>query len=674
MFYVFLSPEIFSQERQIVDFDNFIQEIFQQQDEDISYEELYESLFQCYTEPLDINKAGRDELSSLYILSPIQINNFLKHRQENGFIISLYELQAIPEFDAVTIHKLLPFIIIKDPLSANNLLKRMVKSENTFLLLRYERTLEEKNGYIKDSTGGSSYAGSADKYYLRFKNSRSRDFSYGITMEKDPGEIIAWSPSKNQYGTDYFSWHFTLYNRKKIKAISIGDYQLQFGQGLVLASGFNIGKGAETILTTKRNNLGIRPYTSAMESGYFRGAAITYSIGQFDVTQFYSNKNIDGNVSIESESLKTFNIVNTGYHRTEKEINTKQLINEKIFGSNIIFNNKNKAFHSGATFVDTQYDISLATTEDIYNQFEFSGTHNYTMGIDLSYSWQNFIFFGEAATSKNKGKGIITGFLSSLSSKAELSMVYRNYGKNFQTIYGNAFGENTRPVNEQGFYSAIKIKPFSQLTLSAYFDKFSFPWLKYMVDAPSEGYEYLTRLTYKPSKTISLYIQYREEKKEKNQSDNHTNIDFIVPSLKRNYLLNMDYVSSEFLSLRSRVQFSNYRQSNSPTFGYAIMQDINLNFGKIKFSSRFALFETDDYDNRQYTDEKDVLYSFSLPAYYGKGIRMYLLTQIRLSSKTDVWLRIARTNYLDEKSISSGTEEIIGSVKTDVKMQMRYTF
>jgi hypothetical protein len=92
-------------------------------------------------------------------------------------------------------------------------------------------------------------------------------------------------------------------------------------------------------------------------------------------------------------------------------------------------------------------------------------------------------------------------------------------------------------------------------------------------------------------------------------------------------VLNADYAAGKYLSLQTRVQGSRYRQSNGPTRGYAIMQDVQVDTGKLKVSTRFALFDTEDYDNRQYAYEKDVLYAFSLPAYNGRGTRQYLLLQ-----------------------------------------------
>jgi hypothetical protein len=267
---------------------------------------------------------------------------------------------------------------------------------------------------------------------------------------------------------------------------------------------------------------------------------------------------------------------------------------------------------------------------------------------------------------------VVSGFVSSLTSKVELAMIYRNYSKDFQSLYGNAFGENTRNSNEKGIYWGIKLQPVRKVIIAAYYDKFSFPWLKYRVDSPSQGYEYLGRITYKPTKTVLLYAQFRQEMKEMNQANNTTPIDFLEPAIRRNFLFNVEYPAARYITLKSRVQGSSFKQTHTPSFGYAIVQDVTLNIGKWKASTRFALFDTDDYDNRQYVYEKDVLYAFSIPAYYGRGIRKYLLLQYQMNKKIEIWARYARTDIRNEDKISSGLEEINSPHRSEVKLQMRY--
>ncbi|MBD0259781.1 MAG: helix-hairpin-helix domain-containing protein, partial [Cytophagales bacterium] len=581
--------------RKEINLDEFIQNVFGQPTEDVPYEDLYESLFQLYTNPLDLNDATRDELAATYILSEVQLNAFIAYRTQNGPLLAVYELQAIPDFDLTTIHRLLPFVEVRNGRAGSQpFWQRLVQEPNNYLLLRYGRVLEQKKGFSPADTNSrgeanSRYLGDPGQVYTRFRVSHARDFSFGFTLEKDAGEAVAWQPGTRRYFSDFISFHGMLENRGRWKKLLLGDYQLQAGQGLLLGAGFVMGKGAETITTVRRNQLGIRPYTSAMESGYFRGGAATYALGPFDLTGFYSNTRRDAAIPGAADSLGDFAgdayiraVQGTGYHRTAREIAARGNLREGMVGSNVTYRNPANTLQLGATALLNRYSVPLVRKPADYNGFEFNGRDNWNAGLSYSYLWQNVNLFGEMALSKSGGTGLVSGLIASLSPKVDLTLLYRRYDRHFHSFYGNAFGENTRNGNERGLYWGLKIIPLRKITLSAYYDQFRFPWLKYRVDAPSNGYEYLLKLAWQPTKTTGLYAQFREESKENNQADGKLPINFLAAARRRNWVLNADYAAGKHLTLQTRVQGSRYRQSNGPTRGYAIMQDVQMTAGKLK--------------------------------------------------------------------------------------------
>jgi len=110
-----------------------------------------------------------------------------------------------------------------------------------------------------------------------------------FVLEKDAGEKVQWNTAQHKYGMDYNSFHVQIMNKGRLKNLIIGDYQTQFAQGLLMGGSFGFGKGAETVTTIRRSNLGFMPYTSANEAGFKRGAAITYELSRYlSVSPFYS--------------------------------------------------------------------------------------------------------------------------------------------------------------------------------------------------------------------------------------------------------------------------------------------------------------------------------------------------------------------------------------------------
>ena len=97
-------------------------------------------------------------------------------------------------------------------------------------------------------------------------------------------------------------------------------------------------------------------------------------------------------------------------------------------------------------------------------------------------------------------------------------------------------------------------------------------------------------------------------------------------------------------------------------------------FSKFSFTSRYIIFNTNEYDNRIYAYENDVLYGYSIPAYYGKGNKIYLVIKYNIIRNLDFWLRIAHTTYSDREVLKSGWDEINSNKMTELKLQLRYKF
>lgn len=669
-----------------INLENFVEELFAMQRTDADYEDLYESLLQVFLNPIDLNKTNQEEMGSLYLLTPSQTQNFFDHIKKFGPLMSLYELQSIPEFDLETIYKILPFVELEtDAGRSLPFLQRVSETKDAYLILRQNRVWQTRKGYTPPDTLAngnlsSRYIGDPNNLYLRFRMQQGRDFSFGFTMDKDPGEKFTWQPDTQQYGFNFFSYHFSLYNRGDLKSLTIGDFQWQFGQGLVYGAGFAVGKGAEAITTIRRSSIGLRPYTAAMESGFFRGISASYQLGPILFSVFASSAPRDGNVQqiVEAEESAPFisSLPTSGLHRTTTELAYRRQAREKNLGANIHWGGKSKRLQVGINSLYTQFSQAIRRTEQPYNGFEFSGKENQVHSLYFSYNLQNHFLFGETALSKSGGQGSVLGMMSSLHPKLSLSVLWRRFDRDFHSFYGNSFSEGSRPINESGFYSGMHFKPNNKFSWTVYYDFFKFPWLKYRVYAPSQGHEWLTRIQYTPTKKVLLFVQIREESKARNVSRlaGFQNTYQLAQGEKSNFVFNLDYGINKRWSIKSRVMGSKFEFDDQTTRGFAISQDLNADFDRWRFSSRIVLFDTQDYDNRQFIYERNVLWAFSIPALQGQGMRYYLLAQFNISQKFLVWGRIGSTVFTDREVIGSGLQEINGNKITETVFQLQYLF
>ncbi|GAC1373559.1 MAG: helix-hairpin-helix domain-containing protein [Hymenobacter sp.] len=675
------------------DLDRLTQELFAEiQSDQVPYEDIYESLLQYYQTPLNLNTATREDLRALLLLSENQITALLRHRLATGDLLSVYELQSIEGYDLRTIARVLPFVGVQaraQNAARGPLWQRIAREDNNALYLRYERVLQQRQGYtpptLYQGRPTTRYLGSPDKLVVRYRVSHIKDFDLGFALEKDAGEPLIWRPANGQFGADYVSAHLLLQERGRLKALALGDYQLQFGQGLLLSSGLGVGKGAETITTLRRSSVGVRAYSSLLENSFFRGGATTYQVAaSVQATAFASHKNVDATLQQRRDSLAQFDefssgLLYTGFHRTAAEMANRHQLAETIGGGNLTYTSPDGNLALGVTGVFTHYGTPLLKRPEPYNRFEFSGRENLALSLSYTYVWRNLLLFGETARSTGGGLGTVNGLLASLGPAVDAALLVRHYDPTFHTLYGNAFGENTRNSNEAGVYLGLKVRPAARWEVSAYYDQFRFPWLRYRAGAPTHGHDALVRLAYTPTKTRLLYVQLRQRLKPRDlpASDPFRALPLPGEQLRQSVLLHYTTAPTAALELRTRLQASRLRDDTGLAWrrGYVLAQDVGYQVSRaLKLTTRFSVFDTDDYDTRQYVFEQDVQLAVSVPGLYGQGTRVYGLAEIHLNRALTLWLRYAETRYRHQDTVGTGLETIQGSLRGEVKAQLRVKF
>jgi DNA uptake protein ComE-like DNA-binding protein len=668
------------------------------QSEDADYTDLVEALSRFAEHPINLNHTDREELEQLQLLNDIQINNLLVHINKNGNLITIYELQSIKGFDLQTIRKILPYVRVTDNFgTANFNLKEMFSRGQNMVMLRYGQTLEKQTGFTPiDSAAlykspNSRYIGSPQKLYARYRFTYGGNVSWGVTAEKDQGELFFKDKQNFKYdwynqslkgnqgtGFDFYSAHLYIHNIKFIKSLAIGDYQVTFGQGLTAWTSYAFGKTAD-VMGVKKSALGIHPYTSVDENKFLRGAAATFNFKGFELTGFYSKKHVDANVSDTSQDGEVAAISAlqaTGYHTTPAEIADKHSLIQTIIGGNVGY--KGRTFSVGLTALDYNLNKDFNRSLSYYSQFEFASKHNFNIGLDYNFIFRNFNLFGEEARSNNGGMAYLNGALVSLDPKLSLTFLHRYFARDYQNLEANAFAENSTPQNEKGTYIGITAKPNNVITITSYYDRFEFPWMKYQVDAPSHGNDYVAQINYTPSKKMDMYFRIRQREKQKNTSNPEAVISYLVPVKDNHYRFNISYSILPSVKLKSRVELIEYKLDNNKTQnGYVVYQDIMFNkIGKpLSVSLRYALFQTDSYDARIYTYETDIPGVYSIPALYDRGSRFYILLDYNITRRIEVWFHYSQTFYDNQQVISQGAlTEIKGSTKSEIRAQVKFKF
>jgi hypothetical protein len=629
-----------------------------------------------------LNQATQEDLQELFLLNEWQIQALLLHRRSHGKLISIFELQSIKYWDVSTIELVLPFVSVDDKLDQIHVSAReIIKYAKAEFVLRYQVVPDEKMGFqnVSDSIrnmNNAYYFGNPDHYYTRFRYTYRTNMSVGLTAEKDPGEQFFKGTQKQ--GFDFYSGHLFYKGGKYVKSFNLGDFQVQIGQGLNCWTGYGFGKTAD-ILTGKKNPVPIRPYTSADEFNFYRGAAIDVGVRNFSWLNFLSLKKLDASLEIDSNGMETNNfssISEIGLHRTRGELNKKGVLTEYIYGTNLRYTTN--TFSAGVSAIYRNYNRNFAKSSEVHNQFSSNLSKNLTIGSDYRAVLRNVNLFGELVFQpKTLAWANLHGMLISLDSKCVFSLIYRNYGRAYQVPYVNGFSESSKVQNERGLYGGIKLKLNQLWLIQGYYDFFRFPWLRYQVDGPSGGNDYLIQLLCKPSKKMEFYVRYRNEMQEENFVSVNDKLPKLGREFKQTIRFNWSIVLGDVLTLRNRIEYVYLKKSNAQIEnGVLIYQDVAWKPKKLPFELflRYALFDTGGYDSRIYAYENSAQYIYAVPSYYYEGNRFVGMAKFSFLKHIDVWLRYGVSLFEDRQSIGSGSEEILGNSKRDITLQVRLMF
>jgi len=646
---------------------------------DVEDDSYWQKLNAYSRHPLNLNKADEGELQSLGILTGLQIKNFLGYRKLFGELLAIEELQAIPAWSVETIKELLPYIKVTDQLSLDENIYKRWKGGDQHFLFRVSQVMEKSKGFESATDSAAShYLGSPQRYFIRYTYNYKNLLQYGILGDKDAGE--QFFRGYQSYGFDFYSFHFFAKKIGIIKALALGDFIVNMGQGLIQWQGFAFTKSADA-LAVKRQGAILDPYHSSGEFDFHRGAGITLSKGHWQGTTFISIKKVSTNLVHDTVSREDqiSSFESSGYHRTREENDDRNNTRQSTIGANINFSKSD--WHIGINTIYYHFSKSIQKQDQPYNLFAIRGNSWSDYSVDYSYTHHNFHFFGEAAIDQNAHQAFVNGFLLSLSSNMDLSFLYRHIAKDFQSLYANAFTENSSPNNERGVYGGLSLRPFPGWRVDAFFDMYSFPWIKYGADAPAHGRDFFVRASYQFLNRWSLYFHYKNEAKQTNGSQTDLATYPLFLSSKQDWRIEIAVSINKILSLRSRMEWLWYnKKSASAEEGTLGLIDLAFHALKKTYSWNLCLqyFETGGYDSRIYVYERDVLYSFSLPAYYDKGFRYYFFLNLVLNKifhwrqtmpQIDAWVRWAGIVYPGKNSIGTGLDSIQGNQKNEIKFQ-----
>lgn len=622
------------------------------------FEELLEEYERCRDSPVNINGKEAERLVFMGLLTPFQLEGIQRYRRQYGDLLLPEELMMIEELDPRTVAVISPIVFFGksdwEKAQEEVTLRKAVTRGKHQLTLNYG--LKPQN---------DEYLGDPTKLQLKYIYHYGNRLRFGVAMEKDAGEPLYY---------DFYGAHLYMTDLKIIKGsapetdgdllvvkdLALGDYQLSFGQGLTLWSGMSFGKasGGSSVM---RRGRGIQPKASTSEGVFFRGAAATMACHDFQATAFYSLRRIDATIS-ETEPIVATALQESGYHRTLEELEKRHRLRQQVFGGRIAY--VGPQLEVGGTAYQLRLGAPLQLKPSKYNQFYFQGDRLSVAGFDFRWQRPKAVFFGELSMSGNKAFAGLVGTTVKPIGYIDFTMLYRNYGKQYQNLFFGAIKESSRGQAEEGYYLGIQCTPFPRWNLLATCDFFRLKWLSSQVYSPSWGQEYSLKLLHQINSNASMQLRFKSKTKMKNSTDDHVFSYYPVFYTKRSLQFQLSYTLFDSWVLCHKAAYTHYfNDDGADSRGYLICQDIAYKPPEKPYSLtfRYALFDSDDYYSRISLYENDVLGAFSTPSLFGHGSRVYLLGKLKLFKALSVYARIGCT-FLNEE------------IKTDIKAEVIISF
>lgn len=658
---LFFSIENFSQvdSSEIIIEDN-VDDLLPDLDIETDNSELFNQIEELYRDKIDLNSEDLEKLQSIPAIDLNTVNLILNHRKKFGDFFSINELYSVQGLSKEQADKIIPFVTITqqkinddqvDFEEASQL--PLIKNINLKYRSRVQNDLQNRAGFIDGDYAGSSY-----KIYNRFIIQANDKYQAGIISEKDAGE---------KPFNDFTSFHFAVRDLSLIKILVAGDYNIEFGQGLVLWSPYGFSKSADAIYPVKKKSRDIIPYTSTDENRFFRGAALSLAFSDFILSGYISKNKFDSNTnSITNEILS---VPETGLHRTQSEIENRKAVEETFIGGRLDYSLQ-EWVKVGVLFYNSKFSNPFIANKP----FDLDGSNFSYNSAYYNIYLEKINFFGEWAYDGN-ALASLNGIELPISSNFSYVALLRNYPSDYSSLHGFGFGEQSGSTkNEFGIYNGFRWKNFLG-TINFYYDQFKFPGATFDSPLPTSGNEILFDLISKPLKGIELKFRFKLENKEITESINFENQ--IAKRLKQNIRFELTYDISKYLRVKSRFELADYSITDAQINdkGFLFYQEMRyLPIKNLTMYGRVAFFRTDSFNSAIYVYENDLIGVFNNIALFNEGIRWYFLARYKIMDYLQLSLKYAETFKPNEVVLSSGNSLIEGNIDNKLSIQIDVKF
>lgn len=587
----------------------------------------------------EINSAGIFELLRIPYIDINTAKLIWDYRKKYGHIFTFMELYKIKNIDTSIVNNIIPFISINSlqyNLDDGNFSDGFQKQMRN----RLSADIQDKSGFTENKYAGSKLR-AYNKIFFRFNT----NYSFSFIAEKDAGEASY---------TDFKTFFFDVKNIGILKKLIIGDYLLNYGQGLALGGVYSPLSSSGLQAATKRNSNEINAYSGTNENRFFRGTAVNLLATNYSFSFFYSSNKFDA--SIDSSSQIITSTLQTGLHRTTAEIANKNNASEKFTGFSFSFGNSH--LKTGVLYYYSQLSNPLENNRNWNNPHKYFNM--YSIYYDAIFNSVNLS--GEAACdSKNFACMNSLAFTADKFSTFYLSI--RKYPLQFYSLHSNGYSQNSCQ-NELGIYLGAKIKTKAGI-FNIGFDQYKTSSIPALYSFPAKGSELTLNYEQKLS-VINLKLRYIHSNKENASQSAEGSI------TKNKLRLQITDIGIGEIILKETLLYNNYKISvaSAKEEGYGFIQSVTYQYKKtFSATASIALFSTESFNTAVYDNEKDMPGTLTSTALFNKGERFYLLVNYSPAQSVKISIKYSETFKPAEIYLGSGDNIISNNIDNKISFQ-----
>jgi hypothetical protein len=354
-------------------------------------------------------------------------------------------------------------------------------------------------------------------------------------------------------------------------------------------------------------------------------------------------------------------LLTSGLHRTVGEIEDKDALHVRTAGGGIRYGRA--VWQIGWQGIVHDYRHPLVPEEEPYRMHAIRGDRWFNQSVSWGGTIRNLHAFGEAALDIKGRSAIVQGVLMSLHRDLDMGLLVRHIAPGYRAWQADAHTAQSEPMNETGAYVGVAFRPIPGVKLDGWFDIGQFHMWRYRLDAPSFRSAHLLNLQWQPDKRTRLLWRWQHVLAERNQTVTSSGVRSIREVRRQTWRWHIEHALPSDWQIRLRADASRVTEGQSSWRGGLIFMDLLYRppMGKFRWTGRFAWYEADEHEARLFAFEQDVPFQQSMSAFYGRGVRAYMVVQYKQGRH---WQFSAKTGL--------GTQRSAENPAIDFRIQVTY--